>query len=1225
MKLSDKLIRNLQNKLKVGNRRGVQLNSIPGRSRYKFDLNNLSALDKELPNQFIEALTSKQPLKFRISFKEHINDIEKLKPETQVKLYNLAKFLDNIINQTDSIESEKGINTFGFGFPQIARRDHSDNKLTVAPLLIWQLKIKRTKELNTWEIRRVEDDAIYINEVLINHLNNDSNISIEPLSNDYLDDGLIDKKELIETCYRVLDSINSGIEDIEKDRIEELISNIVSIKDKKYFEKLTEGSSNSYIYPGALFSIFEIQKQNIIKDFEKIIEEGDLTLNLDDLKNNTFQSLSSVDTDPSQQSILNSLDKKTNILIQGPPGTGKSQSLTAILINALENHKKTIVVCEKRTALEVLENALIEKGLSNHIVLIKDIVKDRRTAVDSVRSRIDGSSYKRYEYLFSKDSLLKEIKKSENCIKKINSSHQKLGKIIIHDKNYSETVGLYLKEVKICNGNYDLDIDNKFEYESNEFENILFIINRNENLFKEYKIYRNYSFINKIKFKYDNSFELEAKFLNDFNSYKQYIYGEDSLIKKLTKIENIFDLEKTDKLFFKINALFDKSKKEIITKQKQLFKELNILKDLINKQGWILIKKNTSEGILNEIDNFILKYDNYIGNENDIFTIEYNWFNSYLTLKESDKKIIDSLENYDDWKNVFAAYYYSSILKKSSDNDLPRSDSYHKELLKNINGIKKEQINYINEYWHSKQIDATRDFYHKNNKGLSVENLYNKRSGKNHKRLSLRNIIKYDLNLFTSFFPIILTTPDVCSNLFHGNNKYFDIVLFDEASQLKLEDTLPAMLKAKQIIIAGDEHQMPPSNYFSKVFDGLIDDEDQFEDDQQIHIDRDEILLDCESLLDFGTELNFEKQYLDFHYRSQHPSLIEFSNSSFYHNRLKPLPMKKDYIAIEYHQVNGTYSDHCNNEEARQILNFIEHKLLRNEDGEYPTIGIASFNIAQRNLIKRLIIERQCDSSYYEFNTKMDEIENNGFFIKNLENIQGDERDIIILSTTYGINEDGQFNQRFGPINHKKGYKLLNVIVTRAKQKVIVFTSVPEHIFLGYNDHLVTEGSNNRKGIFYAYLAYAKSISEKNKSAEEQILNNLKDNSPSSTKLDYLNSVLESPFEEEVYNALIENVEKEKIIPQLKFAGFRIDLVYDTGINGAKKIAIECDGAAYHSSKEAYLYDLHRQKILEQNGFVFHRIWSTNWFRNHKRETGRLVKFINEIETISKQTTLKYD
>jgi transcription elongation GreA/GreB family factor/very-short-patch-repair endonuclease len=128
------------------------------------------------------------------------------------------------------------------------------------------------------------------------------------------------------------------------------------------------------------------------------------------------------------------------------------------------------------------------------------------------------------------------------------------------------------------------------------------------------------------------------------------------------------------------------------------------------------------------------------------------------------------------------------------------------------------------------------------------------------------------------------------------------------------------------------------------------------------------------------------------------------------------------------------------------------------------------------------------------------------------------------------------------------------------------------------------------------------------------ILNTLSDNTTKSSTLGILNEDLESPFEEEVYEALTDHFDETKIIPQLQFAGFRIDLVYDSKIIGVPKIAIECDGAAYHSSQEAYLYDRHRQKILEGHGFVFHRIWSTNWWRNPKRETKILVEFIKNIE-----------
>src|SRR5690606_13079359 len=170
MKLTEKLLSELQRRLKIGNRRGVHLNAIPANSRYKFDLHKLSHIDKNLPDNFINALLSEQPLKFRISWKENVPDLNSLFEEEQTQLVRITKAFENLINQTDAIESEKGINSFGFSFTILARRDKGDNKLTVSSILICRLRIRRTKEFNTCEILRNEEDPIYINEVLINHL-----------------------------------------------------------------------------------------------------------------------------------------------------------------------------------------------------------------------------------------------------------------------------------------------------------------------------------------------------------------------------------------------------------------------------------------------------------------------------------------------------------------------------------------------------------------------------------------------------------------------------------------------------------------------------------------------------------------------------------------------------------------------------------------------------------------------------------------------------------------------------------------------------------------------------------------------------------------------------------------------------------------------------------------------------------------------------------------------
>jgi len=1226
MKLARKLLTELQNRLKVGNRRGVHLNAIPGRSRYKFDINRLAHLDEKLPQDFINALLSEQPLRFRISWKDNVPDLNSLLEEDQAQLVKITKSFENLINQTEAIESEKGINTFGFGFPLLIRRDQADNKLIVAPILIWSLRIKQTKGLNTWIVQRNEDDPIYINEVLINHLKSDSKVTIDQVSSEMMDDGFIDKEELLDICVNLIKSVNSSTPEDIRDTFEQKLDSVKSIPDKKHFENLPLTYNNSIIEFGGLFSIFEVQKQNIINDYEDLLKLEEITIDIKDLEGHSFQPLSSVETDPSQQSILHSLESKRNILIQGPPGTGKSQSLTAVLINALENHKKTIVICEKRTALEVLHNALNEKGLGEHCILIKDIIKDRRTVVNSVRKRIDDFSYRRYRDVYSKESLDNLIDRSKSLIESINRKHQKIDEKLFGNKIWTDTVGMLLSKLKSNDEDFELHFDkSNFRYSFQELEELLHIAHEGQSLYAKYKPYKEFSFLNSSKLIGDNPYALEQRIDEDFKKYLEEFQGTESVINAIRQRNkdnpDIFDFEKTNRLSYKLAALFSKSKKKILVDQKQLFESCKTLAAKIKNDGWYQheIKQDSIKTIIEDVESLLTAKKKYFEHKSDLFYIEFRWFKFYNSLTDTQRLLIDLLKEKNNWKKVLHIYYLNSLLVKSASTDLPTNDNEHKELGESLSKIGKEQLKYIKKYWYSQQINSKRNF-DVNNPNLSVENLYNKRSSHKHKRLSLRQIVKYNLNLFTTFFPIILTTPDVCSNLFKGMNKYFDIVLFDEASQLRLEDNLPALLKGKQIIIAGDEHQMPPSNYFSKIFDGTIDDEDDFEeenDKDENYINRDDLLLSCESLLDFAIEMNFEKRYLDFHYRSKHPYLIDFSNHAFYNKRLKPLPNNFDYTPIKYIQVNGTYSDHSNEREAEAVLSIIEHNIHKLPNGEYPSVGIATFNIAQRNLIKHKIITRQKFESFFDFNQKIVELEEAGLFVKNLENIQGDERDVIILSTTYGTNKDGKFAQRFGPINHKKGYKLLNVIITRAKYKVYVCSSIPEQVFLNFKEHLTIEGENNRRAVFFAYLAYAKSVSEHDLELKQSVLNALTANSVKSSRIDYLNEDLESPFEEEVYHALLENFDENKLIPQLKFAGFRIDIVYDPKIEGLPKIAIECDGAAYHSSKEAYLYDLHRQKILEGHGFVFHRIWSTNWWRNPKRETSRLVEFIKNVESKS--------
>lgn len=314
MELTKKLLTDLQKRLKIGDRRSVQLNAIPGKSKYKFDLTRLSYIDKNLPNNFVNALLTDQPLKFRISWKDNVPDLNTVFEDEQIQLSRITKSLENLINQTEAIESEKGINTFGFGFPLLIRSDSIDGKLTVAPILIYSLKIKPTREFNTWEIQRNDEDPIYLNEILINHLLNDAKIEISPIPSEMLDDGLISKDELIEICENLIKSINTTVPFDLVESLKRKIDRISPIEDKAHYEKLLGSSANAFIEFGGLFSIFEVQKQNIINDYDHLIDLKNLNLDQGDMENYVFPAISSVETDPSQQSILHSLSSRRNLV-----------------------------------------------------------------------------------------------------------------------------------------------------------------------------------------------------------------------------------------------------------------------------------------------------------------------------------------------------------------------------------------------------------------------------------------------------------------------------------------------------------------------------------------------------------------------------------------------------------------------------------------------------------------------------------------------------------------------------------------------------------------------------------------------------------------------------------------------------------------------------------------------------------------------------------------------
>jgi len=267
------LFNSLQTKLKTGNRRGVHLNAIPGNSRYKFDIGRLGHIFKSLPERFVIDLLTQRNLKFRFSIydkstteneiiltEDTLQDNFNSENIARAKEDNLKKIkqnIENLIFQNDVIQSEKGINTLGFGFPILIRRDLNDGQITAAPILIWSVKINQVNEINTWEITRTEDDPIYLNEVLINHLQSDSGIVLNKIPDEMLEDGKIDKTELFQIYNKILQQLKIN------QNIEFLLSNyeeIPQIKAKSYYDEKLTKKGEGFILKSGIFSLFEVQK-----------------------------------------------------------------------------------------------------------------------------------------------------------------------------------------------------------------------------------------------------------------------------------------------------------------------------------------------------------------------------------------------------------------------------------------------------------------------------------------------------------------------------------------------------------------------------------------------------------------------------------------------------------------------------------------------------------------------------------------------------------------------------------------------------------------------------------------------------------------------------------------------------------------------------------------------------------------------------------------------------
>ena len=464
--------------------------------------------------------------------------------------------------------------------------------------------------------------------------------------------------------------------------------------------------------------------------------------------------------------------------------------------------------------------------------------------------------------------------------------------------------------------------------------------------------------------------------------------------------------------------------------------------------------------------------------------------------------------------------------------------------------------------------------------------------------------------------PIWLVNPDVASRLLPLRRALFDTVIFDEASQMPIEYALPTLYRSGRMIVSGDEKQMPPTAFFAsrvesdeaEVFEGQAA-EDELGEEERDAVEetwnRREI-KDCPDLLQLAKTV-LPSTTLQIHYRSAYRELIQFSNASFYVNRLSvparhPAEEIRRKRPIELIRVDGTYVDQTNPEEAERVVEVLAD--IWREQARPPTVGVVTFNRKQADLIDEALERRaERDQSFRVALTReRDRVEGGedmGFFVKNVENVQGDERDVIVFSSTFGRNAQGTFRRFFGVLGQNGGERRLNVAVTRARQKVVLVTSMPIPLI---SDLLSTRRqAASPRDFLQAYFEYARAISEGDLEAADVLLTRL---TPEQRRGGGGRGEDADGLEEAVADELRAMGWQPSSVSE--DGAFGLDFAIEDPRTGLYGIGIECDAPRHPLLASARAREMWRPQVLRRSVPVIHRVSSHRWFSEPDRERARL-------------------
>jgi len=1131
---------------------------------YKDRLTNIS---RRNPNLYMGKTVQK--VSFDLSLLEQNDEIIKFLTSTRVHTLkltfkptisgdNLERNIITLYRETNKEEKESGAYDLYLAYPYVEGIFKKDNFAIKAPLLYFPVRLVRNKQ-NFSIVKDKDKDIIYNRDLLLATSKMEKNDIDEnvPYIGDFNKNTI---KDIVLPFYKVngisidertvdfsFETYKNELKDdfVKKKKGNFILKEYITVGRYKLYSSMIQKDMSLILDSNRYNDLLEglIDESNLYEEEKAVEFSSDNEL----VKEKRLSYIN--DMNYSQEKVIDLLSKEQKLVIWGPPGTGKSQTITSLIAASILKGENVLVVSEKKVALDVIYSRL--KGASNYAMFIDD-AENKQDFYQKLKAFINPVPPQRTlnNDIFQLEEEIQEI------LHTLDKSLDLLYNQKIQDVPIHQLYNRYVKDKDVIKELSPKKVHQAFKsvYSKPIFKDLDAI----EKTFDKYNSLNDYLAYYRILKAYPLILKLETKMSRSNQiEFEEFTFDFHDLEKKLSSA-GFFKKRKLKKNFLEKNhrkLLFLTKKNSVDFKYLKLLMIDASLHEYISNNINTVNKHKTKHEKLNAKEiaflNMLIHHP-LLKDIPDIAKHRHYLFDAFFTgyleeFKAVNQKYLFILDKYqekiEELNSLFAEKRHVTI------------ESFEMELYKHA-------LNFSD----SKRI-------------MDI-----KRMLESNRKLSVKAFIDFfQLELMNSI-KIWMMTPEVVSAIIPLIYGMFDLVIFDEASQMYVEKGIPAIYRAKKVVIAGDTKQLRPSN----LGIGRLEDEDEFFEEDIIK----DVSMDAKSLLDLA-RYKYDETILNYHYRSVYEELIAFSNHAFYEGKLivSPNQQNSEKPPIEYVYVkNGIFENRRNEEEAVMVIKLIKKIFKTRQHNE--TIGVITFNSTQRDLIENKIDDELFKRGAYQkqFESELfrnEDGEDHSLFVKNIENVQGDERDIIIFSMGYARDVDGYVRRRFGWLNNDGGQNRLNVAISRAKRKIYFVSSLfPEELKV---EDLKSTGPKLLKD----YMRYCYFISNNKPELAKEVLGQLHANEDKNneSKLSNLVVDIQKRLERNGYT----------IKTSIGIGNYSINLaIYDEETK-SYKLGIICDIDDV-TTLNARRDLVHQEKYLRSRGWMIYRIFASNWYTDQNKE-----------------------